>query len=134
MTVGDYIQQKLPFFHLTDAQFADIYARFGLDAQQYYSIECNVKVNVAIIGIIEEQVLAPRLASVNEGGFSMSWNYADLGKLYMYLCNKYGLTPNSDVVSLLGINMIKDASAKWRQKQIVLTSIAILQGAPLRMY
>ena len=89
------------------------YAEYGLDVNQDYSVEFQLATNKAIVGIIEEQVLAPRLASVNEGGFSMSWNYSDLGKLYMYLCKKYGLTPNDDVVSLLGINMIKDASAKW---------------------
>lgn len=113
MTIREYISQKLPSFNLTEAQFADIYADYGLDVNQDYSIENQLAANKAIVGIIEEQVLAPRLASVNEGGFSMSWNYSDLGKLYMYLCNKYGITPNSDVVSLLGINMIKDASSKW---------------------
>ncbi len=113
MTVGEYIQQKLPFFHLGEAQFADIYARFGLDARQDYSIDCNLNVNKAIVSIIEEQVLAPKQKSVNEGGFSATWNYDDLGKLYMYLCKKYGITPNPDVETSLGIKMIKDASAKW---------------------
>ena len=113
MTIREYISQKLPSFNLTEAQFADIYADYRLDVNQEYSTENQLAANKAIVGIIEEQVLAPRLASVNEGGFSMSWNYSDLGKLYMYLCKKYGITPKDDVVSLLGINMIKDASSKW---------------------
>ena len=113
MTIREYISQKLPSFNLTEAQFADINADFGLDVNQEYSREYQMAANKANVGLIEEKVLAPRLESVNEGGFSMSWNYSDLGKLYMYLCKKYGLTPNDDVVSLLGINMIKDASAKW---------------------
>ena len=113
MTIREYISQKLPSFNLTEAQFADINADFGLDVNLEYSSDYLLAANKAIVGIIEEKVLAPRLESVNEGGFSMSWNYSDLGKLYMYLCKKYGLTPNDDVVSLLGINMIKDASAKW---------------------
>ena len=113
MIVLEYIQQKLPFFHLGEAQFADIYARFGLDARQDYSIDCNLNVNKAIVSIIEEQVLAPKQKSVNEGGFSATWNYDDLGKLYMYLCKKYSITPNPNVETSLGIKMIKDASAKW---------------------
>lgn len=113
MTIREYISQKLPSFNLSEAQFADIYADYGVDANQEYSAANNLAVNKAIVGIIEEQVLAPKLKSVSEGGMSLSWNYTDLGKLYMYLCKKYGLTPNPDVVSLLGISMIKDASAKW---------------------
>ena len=113
MTIREYISQKLPSFKLTEVQFVDIQADYGLDASQEYGAGNKDAVNKAIVGIIEEQMLMPRLASVNEGGFSMTWNYADVGKLYMFLCKKYGITPNPDVVSLLGINMIQDASAKW---------------------
>ena len=113
MTIREYISQKLPSFNLTEAQFADIYADYGLDVNQEYSASFQLATNKAIVGIIEEQVLAPKLKSVTEGGLSLSWNYEDLGKLYMYLCKKYGLTPNADVVSLLGISMIRDVSAKW---------------------
>ncbi len=113
MTIREYISQKLPSFSLTEAQFADIQTDFGIDVGREYSPASRLATNKAIVGIIEEQVLAPKLKSVTEGGLSLSWNYEDLGKLYMYLCKKYGLTPNADVVSLLGISMIRDVSAKW---------------------
>ena len=113
MTIREYISQKLPSFNLTEAQFADIYAEYGLDVNQEYSVDNKLGVNKAIIGIIERYILAPKLKSVNEGGFSMTWNYDDLGKLYVYLCKKYGVPTNPDIESTLGIKMIKDASAKW---------------------
>ena len=34
MTIREYISQKLPSFNLTEAQFADINADFGLDVNQ----------------------------------------------------------------------------------------------------
>jgi hypothetical protein len=113
MTIKEYISQKLPSISLTEAQFADVQVDFGLDTNQEYSASNSLAVNKAIVGIIEEQVLAPKLRSVSEGGMSLSWNYEDLGKLYMYLCKKYGLTPNPEVVSLLGVSMIRDVSSKW---------------------
>lgn len=113
MTIREYISQKLPFFNLKEAQFVDVADDYDINLDAEYSKGMQLTVNTAVVHIIEEQVLAPQLASVNEGGFSMSWNYSDLGKLYMHLCRKYGITPDNDVVSLLGINMIKDASSKW---------------------
>ncbi len=113
MTVREYIVKKMPFFQLTEAQFADLEDDYGVSADAEYTSAVRLAANTAIVRIIEEKLLEPRMQSVNEGGFSVSWNYQDLGKLYMYLCKKYGLTPNADVVSLLGISMIRDVSAKW---------------------
>lgn len=78
-----------------------------------YTFEIAPSVGKAMASTIEELVLAPRLSNVNEGGFSMSWDFADLGKYYVYLCKKWGVTVNNDVLSATGTTAIIDASNLW---------------------
>jgi hypothetical protein len=58
-------------------------------------------------------VLAPRLQSVNESGFSLSWDFATLGKYYLWLCRRYGVSADSDTLQLLGISTITDKTDIW---------------------
>lgn len=110
MTIRQYLQQKLSVLgKLTEADLADV----GLDLDSEYSDDNAQEVGMALCSIIEERVLAPYVSNVSENGFSMSWNHDNIGKYYLWLCNKYGKTPDDEVASLLGISLIKDVSDIW---------------------
>lgn len=68
---------------------------------------------IALIGVLEELLLAPRQTSVSEGGFSMTWNFDDAAKYYLWLCRKAGKTPAQEVQGLLKISVITDKTDIW---------------------
>lgn len=110
MTIREYILEKVqPFGNISEGALLDM----GLDLDEWYSVDNAKDVGIALVGFIEEKVLAPKVTSVNESGFSISWDYSNLGKYYLWLCNKWGVTPNKEVLSLAGISMIKDVSNYW---------------------
>lgn len=110
MTNREYISKKLAGFNLTEAQWVDL-AEAGIGPDDEYT--GGKSFGVTMISFIEELVLLPRLSNISENGFSMSWNYADIGKYYYWLCKKYGVKPDADVLSLLGISSIIDVSEIW---------------------
>ena len=44
---------------------------------------------------------------------SISWEYGDLAKWYLWLCKRFGVTPDDDILALSGINTLIDISDKW---------------------
>lgn len=112
MTVEDYIRCKLQAFNITEADMADMIIS-GVPLDEEYSSENADAVGVAIIPLVERFVLAPRPSNISENGFSMSWDYSQLGRFYLWLCKRYGRTPDAEVVSLLGISTITDISDLW---------------------
>lgn len=113
MTIREYVTQKLQAFNLTEASLADIIVSLGMSLDDEYTFDNASYVGKAIASCIEELVLAPRLSNINEGGFSMSWDFADLGKYYIYLCKKWGISVNDNVLSASGISAIMDKSEIW---------------------
>lgn len=114
MTIREYILQKLqPFGNLSEAELLDISVCGGFDLNNSYDVEIAKSVGKALTKFIEEKTLAPAVTSVSESGFSISWDYSNLGKYYLYLCNKYGIKPNEDVLGMLGISMIIDKTDIW---------------------
>lgn len=113
MTVREYITKKLQAFNPNDADLSVMAAETGLELNEDYTADNAQNVGVGLVGIIESLVFAPRVNNVSESGFSVSWNFDNMGKYYLYLCNKYGVTPNDDVTSMLGVSMIKDVSYLW---------------------
>ncbi len=114
MTIREYISQKLGAFgNISEAQLLDmsLSGKFGLEDE--YRVDNSRSVGIAMVGSIEEIVFAPKMKSVSESGFSMSWNYDGLGKYYLWLCRKWGVTPNEDVVGMLGISMVIDRTNCW---------------------
>ena len=111
MTNKDYILGKFRAFGLTDAQLEEIGLKISLEDE--YSVENETIVGRAMCDLVAEMVLFPRQASVSEAGFSVSWDFANLGKYYMYLCRRYGVKPDAGVTDLLGISMIKDCTSRW---------------------
>lgn len=85
----------------------------SVNLEEDYSSDNEQKVGKAMIGILEELVLAPYMSNVNENGFSVSWDYSKVGQYYMWLCRKYGVDPDNDVVAALGLSTITDKSDIW---------------------
>lgn len=111
MKIGEYIKQKFQAWNMTEAQLEDVKASVNLDDE--YSQDNAESVGKAMVGIIEELALAPYMSNVNENGFSVSWDYSKVGQYYMWLCRKWGVDPNTDVMAALGLSTIRDMSDIW---------------------
>ena len=84
-----------------------------LNLDDEYTPEVSNSVGKAMVSIIEELMLAPSMSQVNENGFSVSWDYSRIGQYYIWLCRKYGVDPDTEVVAALGLSTIKDMSDIW---------------------
>lgn len=111
MKIREYISQKLRAWNITDAQLEDISS--GIDLDEEYTSDNSQVVGKAMISVIEELMLAPYMSNVNENGFSVSWDYSGIGQYYMWLCRKYGVAPDEEVVAALGLSTITDKSDIW---------------------
>lgn len=111
MKIREYISQKLRAWNITDAQLEDISS--GIDLDKEYTSDNSQVVGKAMISVIEELMLAPYMSNVNENGFSVSWDYSRIGQYYMWLCRKYGVAPDDEVVAALGLSTITDKSDIW---------------------
>lgn len=111
MKIREYISQKLRAWNITDAQLEDISS--GIDFDEEYTSDNSQVVGKAMISVIEELMLAPYMSNVNENGFSVSWDYSRIGQYYMWLCRKYGVAPDNEVVAALGLSTITDKSDIW---------------------
>lgn len=113
MTIREYISQKLQAFSLSDAVFADIAGSMGVSLEDEYTYDKESVVGKAMASALAEIILAPRLSNVSEGGFSMSWDYSELGKYYKFLCEKWGVPLNEDALSVAGVSAIIDRTNIW---------------------
>lgn len=113
MTIRAYISEKLKAYGVTEAQLIDVAIEQGVDLDSDVTDADSTSIGVALIRTLEECIFAPRLSNVSESGFSMSWNYENVGKYYLWLCKKYGLTPNSEIVAMLDIPTIIDRTDNW---------------------
>lgn len=112
MTIREYIEQRLQAFPLTTADFADITAS-GVDLERDYNADSALTANRALISTIERLALQPKPRNITEGGFSVGWDYGDIGKLYAYLCRKYCVPTDDGVSQALGVSTIRDISNMW---------------------
>lgn len=113
MTNREYIQEKVKPFELSEAYMADIEASTNISMDDIF-VQPNVKtLMLSVIDCLEEMILKPRVESINESGFSIHWDYKDLGKFYMFLCRKYGRKPSDAILDLLGISSIIDRTSIW---------------------
>lgn len=111
MSIREYISQKFQAWNITMSHLMDIGLDLNLDDE--YTPEVSDSVGKAMVSIIEELMLAPSMSQVNENGFSVSWDYSRIGQYYMWLCRKYGVDPNTDVMAALGLSTITDMSDIW---------------------
>lgn len=113
MTIRAYISDKLRAFGISEAQLVDMSLSSGLDLESDVMEADATKVGVALTQTLEEVILAPKMTNVNESGFSVSWVFDNVGKYYLWLCNRWGLKPNDDVLSMLGLSTIIDRTDIW---------------------
>lgn len=113
MTVRAYISDKLKAFGISEAQLVDMSLSSGLELESDISTVDPAKVGIAVTHMLEEAILAPRMTNINESGFSMSWDFNSVSQYYLWLCRKWGVKPNDDVLSMLGLSTITDRSDMW---------------------
>lgn len=89
MKVKDYIIQRFQTFgiNLSEADLCDMCQ--GIDGEGEVNDAVLGKVKVSIAKFIPALLL--RATSINESGFSMSWNIEGVKDYYSYLCKQYGL-------------------------------------------
>ena len=91
MTVSDYIKGKFQTFGITvsEADLLELSLSSGISGEDEMSQQNIGLVSVAMVGFIPSLLL--RATSINENGFSVSWNVEGIKQYYAFLCKKYGL-------------------------------------------
>lgn len=91
MTVADYIKGKLQTFGITvsEADLLELSLSSGISGEDEMDQQNIGLVSVAMAGFIPSLLL--RATSINENGFSVSWNVEGIKQYYAFLCKKYGL-------------------------------------------
>lgn len=90
MTAAEYISGKFSSFNvnLTEADLLDMSAASGLDMGAEIDVDTVNLANIAMTALIPSLIT---MGSVNESGFSVSFNKEGLLQYYNYLCKRYGL-------------------------------------------
>lgn len=102
---------KLQAFSISEAQLLDITMQQDVELEDEVDDFSAEQLGKMLIGTLEEVLFAPRLKSVSENGFSMSFDYDDALKYYLYLCRKWGVTPDEAILS--GMSSISDKTSIW---------------------
>ena len=91
MTVADYIRGKFQTFGITvsEADLLELSLSSGISGEDEMDQQNIGLVSVAMAGFIPSLLL--RATSINENGFSVSWNVEGIKQYYAFLCKKYGL-------------------------------------------
>lgn len=91
MTVADYIKGKFQAFGITvsEADLLELSLSSGISGEDEMDQQNIGLVSVAMAGFIPSLLL--RATSINENGFSVSWNVEGIKQYYAFLCKKYGL-------------------------------------------
>lgn len=99
MTIKEYIGQKFSSYgELTESDIFDFSSATGLSPDDEMGKDILPEVEVGMITLIPSLLLRPE--SVNESGFSISWDKDGLRQFYLSLCKKNDITP--EVISGLG--------------------------------
>ena len=91
MTVADYIKGKFQTFgiNVSEADLLELSLSSGISGEDEMNQQNIGLVSVAMAGFIPSLLL--RATSINENGFSVSWNVEGIKQYYAFLCKKYGL-------------------------------------------
>lgn len=91
MTVSDYIKGKFQTFGITvsEADLLELSLSSGINVEDEMNQQNIGLVSVAMAGFIPSLLL--RASSIDENGFSVSWNVEGIKQYYAFLCKKYGL-------------------------------------------
>lgn len=91
MNVRDYISSKFQSFgiQVSEADLLDMSLNARVNIEDGVDADVIDNISVAIARFIPSLLLRP--TSINESGFSMSWNTQGVKDYYYLLCKKYGL-------------------------------------------
>ena len=91
MNVRDYISSKFQSFgiQVSEADLLDMSLNARVNIEDDVDVDVIDNISVAIARFIPSLLLRP--TSINESGFSMSWNTQGVKDYYSLLCKKYGL-------------------------------------------
>jgi hypothetical protein len=91
MNVRDYISSKFQSFgiQVSEADLLDMSLNARVNIEDDVDADIIDNISVAIARFIPSLLLRP--TSINESGFSMSWNTQGVKDYYSLLCKKYGL-------------------------------------------
>lgn len=112
MTTREYITATLTGFDIPESSFVDLMMK-GLDLDADVTSQNIGEIGKGIVSTVEGLLFSPRRTNINENGFSESWNYADLGKYYLWLCRRFGVTPSDELLAMTGINSIIEITDIW---------------------
>ena len=108
MTNGEFIRSQLQAYGVNDSDIMLALDNVDPDGELVVS-----DAEKAIIPLLAKMAMAPYQKSINENGFSVSWDMSRIGWWYRYLCSKYGITPDANVEAALGLSVIIDRTSKW---------------------
>ncbi len=91
MIVRQYISSKFQSFgiQVSEADLLDMSLNARVNIEDDVDADVIDNISVAIAQFIPSLLLRP--TSINESGFSMSWNTQGVKDYYSLLCKKYGL-------------------------------------------
>lgn len=91
MNIRDYISSKFQSFgiQVSEADLLDMSLNARVNIEDDVDADVIDNISVAIAQFIPSLLLRP--TSINESGFSMSWNTQGVKDYYSLLCKKYGL-------------------------------------------
>ena len=91
MNVRDYISSKFQSFgiQVSEDDLLDMSLNARVNIEDDVDADVIDNISVAIAQFIPSLLLRP--TSINESGFSMSWNTQGVKDYYSLLCKKYGL-------------------------------------------
>lgn len=91
MNVRQYISDKFQSFgiQVSEADLLDMSLNARVNIEDDVDADVIDNISVAIARFIPSLLLRP--TSINESGFSMSWNTQGVKDYYSLLCKKYGL-------------------------------------------
>lgn len=91
MNVRQYISSKFQSFSIqvSEADLLDMSLNARVNIEDDVDADVIDNISVAIARFIPSLLLRP--TSINESGFSMSWNTQGVKDYYSLLCKKYGL-------------------------------------------
>ena len=91
MNIKDYISSKFQSFgiQVSEADLLDMSLNAKVAIDDDVMSDNGDSISVAIAHFIPSLLLRP--TSINESGFSMSWNTQGVKDYYSLLCKKYGL-------------------------------------------
>nr|DAK89690.1 MAG TPA: hypothetical protein [Caudoviricetes sp.]DAR95774.1 MAG TPA: hypothetical protein [Caudoviricetes sp.] len=91
MSIKEYISSKFQSFgiQVSEADLLDMSLNARVNIEDDVDADVIDNISVAIARFIPSLLLRP--TSINESGFSMSWNTQGVKDYYSLLCKKYGL-------------------------------------------